>query len=70
MNIGVGVSNGAMGTTITPMVHDSIIASIFSVSGGLSNILIGVTSFGYNVHIASTNWQKTIFQVPVAGSKD
>jgi hypothetical protein len=28
VNIGVGVSNGAVGTTITSMVHDSIIASI------------------------------------------
>jgi hypothetical protein len=70
VDIGVGLSNGAMGAIITPMVHDSIIASVFSVFGGLFNILIGVTSSSYNVPIASTNRQKIVLQVPVVGSKD
>jgi hypothetical protein len=59
-NIGVGVLNGAVGAVITPMVHDSVIASVFSVFGGLSNILIGVTSSSYNVHIIFTYRQKKV----------
>jgi ribosomal protein L21E len=70
VEIGVGLSNGIVGTTITPMVHDSIIAIDFSVFEGLFNILIGVTSSSYNVPIASTNQQKIVLQVPVIGSKD
>jgi hypothetical protein len=70
VDIGVGVSNGVVGTTIIPMVHDFIIASVFSVFGGLFNILIGVTSFSYNVPIVSIDWQKSILQVFVVGSKD
>jgi hypothetical protein len=54
VDIGVGVSNGVMGVVIIPMVHDSIIANVFSVFGDLSNILIGVTFSSYNVLIAST----------------
>jgi hypothetical protein len=70
VDIGVGVSNGAVGTTITPMVHDFIIASVFSVFEGLFNILIGVTSSSYNVPIASIDRQKSILQVFIVGFKD
>jgi hypothetical protein len=55
VDVGVGVFDGAISTAIIPMVHDSIIANAFGVFGGLSNILIGVTSFNYNVFVASVN---------------
>ncbi len=70
VDIGVGVFNGAMGATITPMIHDYIIASVFSFSRGLFNIFIGVTSFSYNVPIAFIDRQKTILQVLVVDTKD
>jgi len=59
------VSNGAVGPTIIPMVHDSIIASVFSVFGGLFNILIGVASSSYNVPVASTDWQTIVLHIPI-----
>jgi len=65
VDIGVGLFNGVVRATITHVVHDSIIASVFSVFGGLFNILIGVTSSSYNVPIASTNRQKIVLQVPI-----
>lgn len=70
MNIGVGVPNGVMGAAITPMVHDYIITSVFSVFGGLFNVLIGVTSSSYNNLIVFTYRQKKVIQVPIANSKD
>jgi hypothetical protein len=70
LDIGVGLSNGVMRVTITPMVHDSITASVFSVFGGLFNILIGFTSSSYNVLVASIDWQKIVLHVPIVGSKD
>ncbi len=51
MDIGVDVFNGAIGATIIPMVHDFIIVGV---SGGLSSILIGLTSSSYSVIVAST----------------
>jgi hypothetical protein len=56
VDVGVGVSNGAVRVVI-PMVHDFIIAGdfgAFGVFGGLSNILIKVMFYSYNVPIAST----------------
>jgi hypothetical protein len=53
------------------MVQDFIIAGVFgasTISGGPFNILVGVTSSSYNVHVSSIYWQKTVPQVPIAGS--
>jgi hypothetical protein len=53
------------------VVQDSIIIGVsgaFTIYGGPSNILIGVTSSSYNVHVASTYWQKMVPQVPIASS--
>jgi hypothetical protein len=55
VDVGVGVFDGAISVAIIPMVHDSIIANAFGVFGGPSNILIGVTSFNYNVLVAFVN---------------
>jgi hypothetical protein len=57
VDFGVGVCDGGAEVVITPMVQDSIITSVFgafTVSGGPSNIFIGVTSFSYNIHVTST----------------
>ncbi len=57
MDVGVGVSDGAVRVVIIPMVHDSIIVGDFGASGvfgGPSNILIGLMFSSYNVPIAST----------------
>jgi hypothetical protein len=45
------------------MVHDCIIVGVFGVSIGPSNILIGLTSFSYNVFVVSTNQQKKVIQI-------
>jgi len=45
------------------MVHDYIIVGVFGVSIGLSNILIGPTSFSYNVFTVSTNQPKKVIQI-------
>jgi hypothetical protein len=71
VDFGVGVCDGGAEVVITPMVQDSIITSVFgasTVSGGPSNILIGVTSFSYNIHVAFTYWQKMVPQVPTTSS--
>jgi hypothetical protein len=57
VDVGVGVSDGAIRVVIL-MVYDFIIASdfgAFGVFGGLSNILIKVMFYSYNVHLASTD---------------
>jgi hypothetical protein len=54
VDVGVGVSDGAIRVVIIPMVHDFIIASVSGVFGGPSNILIDITSSRYNVHVTST----------------
>ncbi len=68
MDIRNGVSGGAIGATIIPMVHDCIIVSVFGVSRGPSNILIGLMSSSYIILVVSTNWQKKVTQVPPIGS--
>jgi hypothetical protein len=67
VDVGVGVSNGAVRTVVIPMVHDFIITGASSVFGSPSNILIRVTSSSYNVLVASTNQLKMIIQVPPTG---
>ncbi len=69
VDFGVGVCDGGAKVAITPMVQDSIIIGVSgasTISGGPSNILIGVTFSSYNVHVASTYWQKMVPQVPIA----
>ncbi len=47
MDVGVGVSNGAVRAVVIPMVHDFIIIGVSSVFGSPSNILTRVTSYNF-----------------------
>jgi hypothetical protein len=67
VDFGVGVCDGGAEVAITPMVQDSISTGVSGasiVSRGPPNILIGVTSSNYNVHVAFTYRQKMVPQVP------
>jgi hypothetical protein len=67
VDFGIGVCDGGAKIVITPMVQISIIIGVFgasTISGSPFNILIGVTSSSYNVHVTSTYRQKMVPQIP------